>query len=955
MHSHRLKLLALAGLFVIATPFSAQASLYAPGATTDPDCGPHDSNCGVATSTLAAASPAALYWNAANEFLGVGTSSPFTTLSVAGNGYFSGSIKVGDSGTTRSNFGLSYATSSDIVTIATWGDSLMYGSGGTSWPSQLSNLLGQPVYNGGVNGATSTAIAANMLAATDKYSWPTIIWSGRNDITGSLSTDEPIILSNIASMVAALQSVGNSRYLVMGIINRNNETVGTANHDEIVQINSDLAALYGANYWDVRAYLISQYNPANPQDVIDYGNDVTPTSLRAEPLHPNAAGNLKIAQWLQQHSSLLLPTASSAVLTTQNLTLLFNNPYAFSSVDTVSGFKQGGNVVLSFSPGSQSVAVGSPDAAAWMSATSSSFGDVAIGLGALKYAPLNANAANNTALGANTLTNVTTGGYNLASGWGALYLNTTGGLNVANGVRALYYNTTGSTNVAVGASAMYQNISGTGNISVGNNALYANTTGTNNVALGSSALSRNVTGNSNIAIGYQVANFAATSTNNIAIGYQAAYGAGVNYTNQNGIYIGYRSGYSVATSSDYNTFLGYQSGYQNTTGYGNIMVGAQPNAGLAGSITTGWNNIGIGYNARFASSTASNQLSIGNFVFGTLPATTTASSFALPTTGNFAVGSSSPYAEFGIHANSGATYRTLFAIGSSTAIATTTLFSVANTGDVTINGSSGSTCTIGNGTGGTSCTSDESLKTNIALIVNPLEGIERLRGVTFNWKDQTKDQSQFIGVVAQDVQKVFPQAVSRNSDGYLSVDYGSLVAPLIEAVKEIGSISGGFESNLVAWLGNAGNGLTNLFASNVHATKELCVGGTCITGAQLQQMLDQQGIKSAPIIITDGPSAPSGDSGDQASKYAITVTQADHGIIGPETLTDIESGANVSFGLTPEAGYDVATLVIDGQEVATSTTYDFTNITANHTIQASFAQLPVAEQVVEQAVETGDQ
>src|SRR6185436_2625323 len=47
-------------------------------------------------------------------------------------------------------------------------------------------------------------------------------------------------------------------------------------------------------------------------------------------------------------------------------------------------------------------------------------------------------------------------------------------------------------------------------------------------------------------------------------------------------------------------------------------------------------------------------------------------------------GTTSPYADFAIHANNGDTNTTLFAIGSSTASATSTLFSVSNTGSTTL-------------------------------------------------------------------------------------------------------------------------------------------------------------------------------------------------------------------------------------------------------------------------------
>jgi len=57
--------------------------------------------------------------------------------------------------------------------------------------------------------------------------------------------------------------------------------------------------------------------------------------------------------------------------------------------------------------------------------------------------------------------------------------------------------------------------------------------------------------------------------------------------------------------------------------------------------------------------------------------------------------------------------------------------------------------------------------------------------VTYYWKDSVKDSTRQIGVIAQDVEKVFPEAVATDVKGMKSVAYGNLVAPLIEAVKEL--------------------------------------------------------------------------------------------------------------------------------------------------------------------------
>ncbi len=76
-------------------------------------------------------------------------------------------------------------------------------------------------------------------------------------------------------------------------------------------------------------------------------------------------------------------------------------------------------------------------------------------------------------------------------------------------------------------------------------------------------------------------------------------------------------------------------------------------------------------------------------------------------------------------------------------------------------------------------TSDRNLKKNVKTLNDSLEKIMKLRGVSFNWKDNNNPG---IGLIAQEVEKVFPELVN-GGDGLKGVQYGNLVAPLIEAVK----------------------------------------------------------------------------------------------------------------------------------------------------------------------------
>ncbi|KAA8485940.1 endosialidase-like protein [Arcticibacter tournemirensis] len=81
--------------------------------------------------------------------------------------------------------------------------------------------------------------------------------------------------------------------------------------------------------------------------------------------------------------------------------------------------------------------------------------------------------------------------------------------------------------------------------------------------------------------------------------------------------------------------------------------------------------------------------------------------------------------------------------------------------------------------------SDARLKTNIETLTNVLEKIDKMRGVAFEYKDQRKyAKGPKIGVIAQELQKVYPNMVSKGQDGYLKVDYTQLTAVLIQAVKE---------------------------------------------------------------------------------------------------------------------------------------------------------------------------
>lgn len=82
--------------------------------------------------------------------------------------------------------------------------------------------------------------------------------------------------------------------------------------------------------------------------------------------------------------------------------------------------------------------------------------------------------------------------------------------------------------------------------------------------------------------------------------------------------------------------------------------------------------------------------------------------------------------------------------------------------------------------------SDKRLKKNIRPIEDALTALDKITGVKYFWiNPEEHNDGEQIGVIAQDVEKVFPQAVITGSDGFKSVSYMGLVAPVIQAIKEL--------------------------------------------------------------------------------------------------------------------------------------------------------------------------
>ncbi len=299
---------------------------------------------------------------------------------------------------------------------------------------------------------------------------------------------------------------------------------------------------------------------------------------------------------------------------------------------------------------------------------------------------------------------------------------------------------TGAYNSFFGSNAGYNNTIGTRNSFFGRSAGHGNETGTENSFFGAAAGYSNNTGINNSFFGYRAGYKNTTGNSNSFFGRSAGEKSITGVSNS---FFGGSAGYS--NTGDNNSFFGNAAGNMNTTGNANSFFGES----AGNKNTTGDSNCFFGRHAGFNNQTGS---------------------------GNVFLGYKAGYEETGSNR--------LYIANSETT--SPLIYGEFDNKTIQINGNFRATATA--------VTSDRRLKRNIRPLKRPLDRVIELEGVVYEWNvdeypDRGLGQGEQIGLIAQDVEKVMPQLVSEDGDGYKAVSYAKLTAVLVEAVKELKALA----------------------------------------------------------------------------------------------------------------------------------------------------------------------
>lgn len=430
---------------------------------------------------------------------------------------------------------MDYASDKDINlhNVVLWGDSLSY-----SMSPILSALYDErSVYNRGIPGDSSTEIKDRMIAEPDKHGFVSSIWAGTNNRTAPET-----IKADIASMVAALGD--NDHYVVIGLMGLSDDIAGTDNYNTIIQLNTDLAALYPDKFIDIRSYLIANglselgITPT-AQDTADLANDIVPDSLRIDATHLTSDGYSVVCNQVINFIDNAYPFENSKIVSSTDLVDIFKYPGNFKRLNIIDGgrISYDSEVIMNFDLASANYFYGE-------SAGSSTPDDISgtdtvgIGRGAFSAGP--------------------SGDGNIGIGTFAQYANTTGDSNMAFGTYTLFQNTTGSWNVAIGNKAIRNGSVVNQCIAIGHSALQ-DTTGNSNVGIGFQASKNNTTGYSNTCVGSESLSKNTDGARNTAVGANA------------GAYLS--DGTTSVTSPDQSVYLGEQSRAGSATPTNEIVIG----------------------------------------------------------------------------------------------------------------------------------------------------------------------------------------------------------------------------------------------------------------------------------------------------------------------------------------------------------------------------------------------
>ncbi|MCM1123449.1 MAG: Ig-like domain-containing protein [Eubacterium sp.] len=187
----------------------------------------------------------------------------------------------------------------------------------------------------------------------------------------------------------------------------------------------------------------------------------------------------------------------------------------------------------------------------------------------------------------------------------------------------------------------------------------------------------------------------------------------------------------------------------------------------------------------------------------------------------------------------------------------------------------------------------------------------------------------------------------------IAVSPGTVVIPKNETCAFTVTISGSNFSGAVAWSVSGqtsqntfidANGILNVAADEGASSltvKAVSKEDSTFSASALALIQPQDNNTQNNNNQSQNDNAQPKNDNVQPKTYTITASVSSaHGTITPEGKTTVTEGAGVFYTITPDNGYAVRTVYVDGKELGKTTSFNFTNVREDHTISADFMETP---------------
>lgn len=148
----------------------------------------------------------------------------------------------------------------------------------------------------------------------------------------------------------------------------------------------------------------------------------------------------------------------------------------------------------------------------------------------------------------------------------------------------------------------------------------------------------------------------------------------------------------------------------------------------------------------------------------------------------------------------------------------------------------------------------------------------------------------------------------------------------------------GTHGTIISWSANPA-GWVNTITGAVTRPSNSQGNKTVTLTATISKQGGQSRSKEFTLTIVAMASPGTGSGGGSVTTYhTITATAGSGGTITPKTIKVEENGSQ-TFTITPDKGYEIEDVLVDGKSIGVKTSYTFAKVTGNHTISATFKEV----------------